>query len=500
MSTLCAPTAKSDLPPVWPNAARSVPRPSSIDPAAQIATTVQAYLGSEGFAAWSADLTQRLGHVGERVGYGLGHIEETIRQSAFEIQCRLVEKAMQAKADATPTLCTECLAPLSEVTRAVPKTIHVYCGHVELKRAYGFCAPCKKWCFPADFALGLLENSTASPLVQEISALLVSKMPAAQAEEIVQRVAGISLSRSTMAREAQRQGERGMKEYSKLVDAAGRGILPQQGVALPKGGTVVIQIDALNIRERDDWGKTEELKKAGQTPERWHWVYTATCFRLEQRCTTGGKQRAVIVAKSVIATRLGIEELMKQLHFEAQLRGLASAERVLVIADGAVWIWNAAKDRFPDAIQRLDLYHGNAYLWAVANEIHGSATAQARQWVKPLLKQIRQDQTVKVIAQLEELKPTLTAAKTTAVVDKTIAYYRNNQTRMQYVEAEKRNEPKGSGAIESVCRQIQCRVKRCGQFWTLKGDEAILRLETLWRNGHWGKLFPHTELNQLKKN
>ena len=398
MSILCAPTAETDLPQALPNAAGAIPSPSPIHPSAQIGDSIKEYLGSEVFQAWSRDLTQRLGHVVDRTGYGLGHIEETVRQSVFAIQCQLVEQAMQAKADGTPTVCVKCLKPLIETKRAIQKTIKIYCGYVKLKRAYGFCPGCKTWCFPADFALGLLENSTASPLVQEMSALLVAKMPAAQAEDIIQRVAGISLSRSTMAREAQRQGERGIQEYSQMIQDAGRGILPKQAIPSPKGGTVVIQIDALNIRERDGWGKTQELKKAGQIPERWHWVYTATAFRLEQRCTTGGKQRAVIIEKSVIATRAGIDELMKQLHFEAQLRGVASAERVLVIADGAVWIWNAAKDRFPGAVQRLDLYHGNAYIWAVANEIHGNATPKARQWVKPLLKQIRKDKTLKVIA------------------------------------------------------------------------------------------------------
>ncbi len=40
----------------------------------------------------------------------------------------------------------------------------------------------------------------------------------------------------------------------------------------------------------------------------------------------------------------------------------------------------------------------------------------------------------------------------------------NNQARMKYVDGEQRAEPPGSGAIESTCRQQQCRMKRCGQF------------------------------------
>lgn len=470
---------------------RTLPAPSPSIPGAD---SIKAFLGAEVFEAWVADFERRISHVVDRIGYGLGHIEETVRQSALALQCQLVEKAMQAKADTIPALCDKCLGPLVDTRVAKPRTIDIYCGKATLTRRYGFCGPCQKWSFPADFALGLLENSNASPLVQEMSALLVAKMPAAQAEEIIARVAGVSRSRSTMAREALRQGERGTEIISHLLEDAGRGILPKMATPPPTGGTVVVQIDALNVRERDDWGETEAMRAAGKPLDRWHWIYAATCFRLEQRCTTGGKQRAVITDKSVIATRKGIDALMRELHFEAQLRGVASAERVLVLADGAVWIWNAAKDRFPGAIERLDLWHGNAYLWAVANELHGKDTAKAREWVKPLLKQVREDQTLQVITELEELKKTLTEAQSQAVVDKTVVYYKNNEPRMKYVDAEKRNEPKGSGAIESVCRQLQCRVKRCGQFWSIVGDEAILRLETLWRNGHWTRLFPHCEL------
>jgi hypothetical protein len=57
------------------------------------------------------------------------------------------------------------------------------------------------------------------------------------------------------------------------------------------------------------------------------------------------------------------------------------------------------------------------------------------------------------------------------------------------------NQPLGSGAIESTCRQYQCRFKRTGQFWTTAGDEALMCLETFWRNGRWHELYPHAKAN-----
>ena len=61
----------------------------------------------------------------------------------------------------------------------------------------------------------------------------------------------------------------------------------------------------------------------------------------------------------------------------------------------------------------------------------------------------------------------------------------------------KRGEPVGSGTIESNCRQMQCRMKRCGQFWSIQGDEALLCLEIFRRNDHWELLFPHFTITSV---
>lgn len=459
-------------------------------------------------ARWRADLRKRLEQIQQHPEQGLGFIEEHVRQATLQLQRLLVQKAMQDKADTVDEACPDCHGRLGHKKRRVPRWVDAYCGKVKLVRPHGWCPHCQQWVFPADRVLGLRDDSTASPLVQEMCALLVSKMPAEQAEALSLRVTGRSLSRCTLAREAQRQGDSALVVRQRLVDApvclpsASKNKAARAGDQPPEPFTLVIQIDAWNIRERDHWGQTRKMRQRQQEVKRWHWVYTATCFRLNHRCTKGRfktKLRALITERSYVATRGGVEPLMKQLYYEARARGLGQAQRVLVIADGAVWIWNLVADRFQDAIQRLDLYHANTYLWAVANELHGAGSPEARRWVKPLLKQIRNDQVANVITQLAELKPQLAAAAAKAA-DKAIEYYQNNQKRMKYKQARQRKEPVGSGAIESTCRQLQCRMKRCGQFWSTQGDEALLCLEMFWRNERWELLFPHAKLTAVSNN
>jgi len=132
-------------------------------------------------AFWQEDLRKRLAQVQQHPEQGLGFIEEHIRQATLRLQCLLVQKAMQDKANAVAEKCPDCGHGLCDKKRRVTRWVDAYCGKVKLARTHGWCPHCEQWVFPADRALGLRADSTASPLVQEMCALLVSKMPAEQA-------------------------------------------------------------------------------------------------------------------------------------------------------------------------------------------------------------------------------------------------------------------------------------------------------------------------------
>lgn len=478
--------------------------------AAQAATLAKAQLAQAEVQAWLKDMDARLEVIFAHPEQNLGEIEEQLAASVKEPLRLLAQRAAQVKANAVPCQCPEHHCQLTQ-QKHLCRTIHSRFGLLNLWRRYGWCSRCGEWHFPADYALGLGRKAPASPYVQEISALLVSKMPAEQAVLVAERL-GLDLSRCGLHQEAHRQGLKAQERRAHFVGQLDTWEQIQQLAGAAAEGpptqlfTLVIEIDAWDIRERDDWGKTKELRQQGKKPERWHWVYMATVFRLDHRGQTAGK-RAVITQRGYAATRLGLEALSAQLYREALARGLGQAQLVLVIADGALWIWNLAKDRFPDARQQLDLFHAEEHLWAVAHDLYGKGTPEAQAWVAPLLQQIRDDQTVTVIATLTELKPRLLEVQQKKVQTQ-IEYFEHNAHRMKYKEVldarkaceagqateqqkQLANRPVGSGAIESACRQYQCRFKRTGQFWTTVGDEALMCLETLWRNGRWHELYPH---------
>lgn len=476
----------------------------------------RAHLTDGELQGWRRDMEERLRKIHEHPEQNLGFIEEAVASGCREPLRLLTERAAQAKANATPNQCPQCKTQLQR-ERVLGRSIDSRFGLLKIYRRYGWCEACEAWHFPADLALGLNKNSPASPYLQEVTALLNTKMPSEQAVEVARRF-GLELSRCFIHREAHRQGLKAQEvrqtqlaeldSWEQIQKLAARSDGPATGPF-----TLVIEIDAWNIRERDDWGRTqaarqEALRQNLEVPSKWHWVYVATVFRLDHRGETASG-RPVISQRRYVCTRLSIADLMRQLYRQAVDCGLGQARDVLVIADGATWIWKAVKDRFPDARCRLDLYHGDEHLWTIAHELYGKDTPEAARWVEPLLKQLHQDQPANVIASLNDIAAQV-KDKLREKVQSQITYFENNKNRINYrailvarkalkagkATAEqkiKAAEPLGSGAIESTCRQYQCRFKRTGQFWSLEGDEALMCLETFWRNNRWHDLFPHAK-------
>ena len=453
---------------------------------------------------WKARLTAGLNRSLEASDQTLGHLEEQIAAETRQLERQVAQEVAQKKADQTPPHCPVCKAKLSRLTQGHERRIQTRFGPIVLKRTRGWCRRCQQWRFPADEALGIEETGSASPSVQEMAALVGSKMPISEASAVIKRLTGVELPRATLDREARRQGQRAQRKRAQLDQQTHSGQQPagpSNTLQLELGleaFTLVIELDAWDIRERDDWGQSQTKRARGQEPKRWHWVYGGTCFRLSQRVQSASG-RPLILSRGIVMTRKGIEALREQLFAEALRHGLVQAAEVLVIADGAVWIWNLVEDRFKQARQRLDLFHAKEHLWAVAHALHPEDPLAARAWVQPLLKHLQSGRAVKVVQGLKHLAKRVRRHKRQAVL-KEINYFTVNQHRMDYQQAAKRGEPLGSGAMESTCRQYQCRFKRPGQFWTTTGDEALMCLETFWRNNRWHLLFPHSQHGDPSKN
>ncbi|HRG54657.1 MAG TPA: hypothetical protein PLG56_01345, partial [Lacunisphaera sp.] len=125
----------------------------------------------------------------------LGHLESQLAAETQELLRQAAELGAQKKADATPPRCPHCQRALTRRSAEHARTFTTRFGEVTVRRIRGYCPKCRKWRMPADAALGLAETAGYSPAVQEMTALLASKLPVGEASVVLARLTGIKVPR-----------------------------------------------------------------------------------------------------------------------------------------------------------------------------------------------------------------------------------------------------------------------------------------------------------------
>lgn len=95
--------------------------------------------------------------------------------------------------------------------------------------------------------------------------VLASKMAVEDASVVVEHLTGIQLPRATLAREARRQGERAQRRRAQLDQPAATD--KQQLELTLEPYQMIIQMGDWNVRERDEWGQSAQLRRARPEPE-----------------------------------------------------------------------------------------------------------------------------------------------------------------------------------------------------------------------------------------
>lgn len=157
---------------------------------------------------------------------------------------------------------------------------------------------------------------------------------------------------------------------------------------------------------------------------------------------------------------------------EAQLRGMAYAGKVVVLGDGAPWIWEVARVNFPDAVWILDLYHAFEHVNDMAALIYPEESADsghAKKW-REWLKADKIDRFIKKIATLADATP----AKKDDIL-KALNYFITNRDRMLYATFRQAGYFVGSGVVEAGCKTVVGkRAKQSGMFWHVQGAQNVL--------------------------
>jgi DNA polymerase III epsilon subunit-like protein len=192
-------------------------------------------------------------------------------------------------------------------------------------------------------------------------------------------------------------------------------------------------------------------------------------------------------------TILSSEQLFELLEFRLRQMGISKAELLVIIGDGAPWIWNgAAKLRSDLPLKNIRVFEIVDFVHSVSKlTIPAKLTAkrhfQQRDWFRQMRNLLKKGKVDKVIAKLLELDHSQDLNQD---IRKAIEYFQTHQTRMQYAEFQAEGLPIGSGVIESGVRRIvNLRMKGASLFWSPENAEGILYLRCQIKGGQWQTFF-----------
>jgi hypothetical protein len=177
------------------------------------------------------------------------------------------------------------------------------------------------------------------------------------------------------------------------------------------------------------------------------------------------------------------------LRQEALRRGMAGADNVVLLIDGAPALEHLGRQNFKDCVQIVDFYHALEHaglvVAALIGKEHPDYTAQLRRWAKRLLKD-------RVEALIDQTRKEYAGKPQAQTVEKELGYFVRNVARMQYGTFRAKGYFIGSGVVEAGCKTvIGGRCKQSGMFWSESGAENILalrcihssrRLEEFWKH------------------
>jgi len=343
-------------------------------------------------------------------------------------------------------------------------------GEVNFQRAYYVCPDCHSGHCPRDRELEV-EAVQYSPGVQRMLALVGSESSFEQGREQGALLAGLEVTAKAVERPAEAIGADGEAHQQQHQRRAQQLELP--AVYVPTLPLLYIEMDGTGVpvvkAETEDRAGKVEGQPAHTRAVKRGCVFTQTTTDQEGRPVRDQD------ATTYVGAMEGVQEFGLRLYTEAWRRGWSRAERKVVIGDGAVWIWNLARQHFPGSIEIVDLYHARQHLWELSAQLFPRQPQVRKPWMGRGLKLLDQGQGEPLVKILRDLHPD--GEELVRWVRNQAEYFERNAQRMRYPAFRAQALFVGSGVVEAGCKTvIGARLKRSGMFWTVRGANAIIAL------------------------
>ncbi len=347
-----------------------------------------------------------------------------------------------------------------------PKTFTTALGPLTLERAWYHCDRCHRGFSPRDRTLGM-QDTFLSPAALRMIGVAAARTSFEGSSALLRELAGLAVAPKTVERHAEALGREIAGDECRVIE-------PEPSDA----PTLYLGLDGTGVPAR----KTEVEGRAGKQPDgsastreaKLAVVWSAETVDREGRPVRDPGSATYNAAIESIATREFDPEpapFARRVIREAERRGFDTAERRVILGDGAPWIWNFADEHFPDAIQIVDIFHAKGHLFDAAKAIYGIGSEIGERWAGKRREELDEGRVDEVIAALKGHAETCENAR------KNAEYFSNNRERMNYPKFRAMGLCVASGVVEGGCKNIVgARLKQGGMRWTVNGANAIIAL------------------------
>lgn len=396
-------------------------------------------------------------------------IEKGFRDAALRGGNILLTKFLSDMKDTAP-ICPDCAiqTPMKKLGIR-SKNIVSLLGEGTFSRMYFGCK-CGHHSLPKDELLDI-ENTSFTPGVRRVVSQLAACDSFERSSATLEEVCGIYVCAKDVERIAEAAGADIETEKARQIEEAFSLYKEEQpvGLSIP---VMYIEYDGTGVpvmkretsgrkgKQEDGTAKTREAKLGC--------IFTQT----------GVNEKGEPIRDKNSTTYFGaIEtsgEFGRRLYMEAVQRGMLSAVKVVVLGDGAKWIWIQADEHFPEAIQIVDLYHAKEHICDyIKYTFSDNDTRESKKeaWVALL----EEGNIQELIAEMTQYAGNSEEAQ--EELEREVNYFKENAKRMQYAEFKKQGLFVGSGVIEAGCKNvIGKRLKQSGMHWSVRGANAIIAL------------------------
>jgi len=426
-------------------------------------------------------LTSFLDHVDKHrtaVAIDFEAMEIATRTRALEVASSVLCQWLNSDASdyAGPTMpCPHCGGTASYHGRRVKRVVTAL-GTMDLSRAYYHDASCGHGFYPRDSELRL-DHGSYSPHVVHSIGTVASIVSFQESSTLLAELAGLTI---------------GAKQVERVAESLGESVacFEQQEVeepTAPDASTVYLGLDGTGVpmrKEELDGRQGKQADGSAKTRE----VKLVTVWTAEARDKDGLPVRdkgsvsysAAIESAAEADTAAGPSAFAMRVIREAKRRAAMKAQRLVVIGDGARWIWNLIGTYFLDVIEIIDLFHAKGTISEAAKAIFGPTSEHGQAWAKMRRDELEQGELNAVIdafrAHADSCKEVATCCE----------YLETNRARLDYPLFRSMGLCVSSGVVEAGCKwAVGARVKQAGMHWTLHGSNAIIALRCCRLSGRF---------------